>query len=215
MSSQTMPELLTAALNWRYATKKFDRERKIPAEQWALLEQSLVLAPSSYGLQPWRFFVISSPVLREQLPAACWGQLQPRDCSHFVVIAARRNADPDFVARYLTSIAETRGVSEESLQGTSQAILGKLQRMGDNHLPWTARQCYIPLGFILQAAALLQIDSCPMEGIIPDQLDPLLGIQDSEWTSVVACALGYRAADDAAAGQARVRFPAAEIVRHL
>ncbi len=64
MSSQTMPELLTAALNWRYATKKFDRERKIPAEQWALLEQSLVLAPSSYGLQPWRFFVISSPVLR-------------------------------------------------------------------------------------------------------------------------------------------------------
>lgn len=215
MTSQPAQDLLTAALDWRYATKKFDPDRVIPADQWALLEQSLVLAPSSYGLQPWKFFVISRPALREQLPDACWGQLQPRDCSHFVVIAARRNADPDFVSRYINSIAETRGVSAESLQSTSQAILGKLQRMGDNHLPWTARQCYIPLGFILQAAALLQIDSCPMEGIIPERLDPLLGIQDSDWTSVVACALGYRAADDAAAGQARVRFPAAEIVQHL
>ncbi|MGB0738472.1 MAG: NAD(P)H-dependent oxidoreductase [Planctomycetaceae bacterium] len=215
MDNSNPEALITAALNWRYAVKKFDPERRITAAHWDVLQQSLVLAPSSYGLQPWKFIVVSSDEKKNQLPEACWGQRQPADCSHFVVIAARRKADPDFVKHFIRSIAETRGLAEASLQSTADAILGKLQRMGDDHLPWTARQCYIPLGFLLQSAALLQIDACPMEGIMPDRIDPLLGLQDTEWTSVVACALGYRAADDPAAQQARVRFPASETVVHL
>ena len=87
--------------------------------------------------------------------------------------------------------------------------------MGDQQLAWTARQCYIALGFLLQAAAVLRIDACPMEGIQSDRLDPLLGLSGSEYTSVVACALGYRHAADRAALDAKVRFDAADVVISL
>ena len=78
---------LLDALNWRYATKAFDPARKIPADTIAAIEQSLVLTPSSYGLQPWKFLVITDKAIREQLVPHSWGQRQVADCSHFVVFA--------------------------------------------------------------------------------------------------------------------------------
>jgi len=86
--------------------------------------------------------------------------------------------------------------------------------MGSDQLPWTSRQCYIALGFLLESAALLHVDACPMEGIIPDRLDGLLAISGTPWTSVVACALGYRSPDDTSASEAKVRFEAAEVIVH-
>src|SRR5580658_1680051 len=80
---------VTEALHWRYATKKFDPARKIPDATWAALEEALVLAPSSYGLQPWKFIVVRDHATRERLSAAAHTQRQPVDCSHFVVFAGR------------------------------------------------------------------------------------------------------------------------------
>lgn len=202
------------SLLWRYAVKRFDPGRTIPADTWQTLEQALVLSPSSYGLQPWKFFVITSAAIRQQLPDAAWGQTQPRDCSHFVVLAARRTVDADFVQSWVDRCAAVRGVPPDSLHGLRDAILGKTSRMGHEQLPWTSRQCYIALGFLLETAALLRIDACPMEGIIPDRIDRILGINESPWTSVVACALGYRRPDDSAAADAKVRFDAADVVVH-
>jgi len=210
-----MSQPLLDALHWRYATKQFNPTAKIAPELWATLEQTLVLAPSSYGLQPWKFVVVTSQSLKDQLPAAAWGQPQPRDCSHFVVFAAKQTVEDAFVAKFIQRTASVRGVRTDSLNAMKDAILSKLHRMGSSHLNWTARQCCIALGFLLEAAALLKIDACPMEGIIPEQLDPLLGLTDSGYTSVVVCALGYRAADDAYAAEAKVRFENHEVVVHL
>ena len=82
---------ITDALHWRYATKKFDPARKIPAATWAALEQALVLAPSTYGLQPWKFVVVETPAVKEKLSAASHGQRQPADCSHLVVFSVRKD----------------------------------------------------------------------------------------------------------------------------
>ncbi len=203
------------ALQWRYATKQFDPFRTISAADWNSLQQALLLSPSSYGLQPWKFIVVSDPALKQQLPAVCWGQTQPRDCSHFVVFAARRTVDPQFVQQYLQRIAQVRSVPVTALEGLGTAINSKASRMGSEQLAWNSRQCYIALGFMLQAAALLRIDACPMEGIQSDRLDPLLNLAGSDFTSVVACALGYRHAADRAALDAKVRFAAEDVIVSL
>jgi nitroreductase len=205
---------ITTALHWRSAIKTFNPSRTIPADKWQILEQAMVLAPSSYGLQPWKFFVVTSPSIKQQLPDAAWGQPQPRDCSHFVVFAARRTVDAAFVQTYIDRIADVRNLPPESLVGLRDAILSKTNRMGHDHLPWTSRQCYIALGFLLQSAALLEIDACPMEGILPDRVDQLLGISQTPWTSVVACALGYRSPDDSSHTAPKVRFEHGDVVVH-
>lgn len=209
------PDQIVRQLEWRYATKVFNPSRKISAADWAVLEQALILAPSSYGLQPWKFVIITNPELKDRLPEAAWNQSQPRDCSHFVVIAARKATDVAFVDQLIARTAEQRGQALSSLAGYRQAILGKTAGLKSGHQEWNARQCYIALGFLLEAAALMEIDACPMEGIIPDRMDELLGLQDSGYTSVVACALGYRADTDKYASQKKVRYTADEVTVHI
>jgi nitroreductase len=92
---------LLGQLRWRYATKQFDPAKKIPAEVWAALEESLVLTPSSCGLQPWKFLVIQDPALREQLKAVSWGQGQVTDASHLVVFAVKRENTPEDIGAYM------------------------------------------------------------------------------------------------------------------
>ena len=140
MTEPTGPSLqLADALHWRYATKQFDPLRTISAADWNQLQQALLFSPSSYGLQPWKFIVVTSPALKQQLPAVCWGQNQPRDCSHFVVLAARRSVDAAFVQQYLQRIADVRSVPVSTLDGLGAAILGKTSRMGDQQLACTAQ----------------------------------------------------------------------------
>ena len=84
-------ETLLAQLKWRYATKKFDPTKKISAEDWRTLEEALVLTPSSFGAQPWKFFVVTTPALKSKLVAASWGQKQPEECSHMLVLAIKKD----------------------------------------------------------------------------------------------------------------------------
>lgn len=100
------PDALLNALQWRYATKKFDPSRTIPPEVWLALEQSLILSPSSFGLQPWKFLVITDPAVRKSLVPLSWGQTQPVDCSHFVVLTVRRGLDAEAVDRFVKRIVE-------------------------------------------------------------------------------------------------------------
>ena len=87
--------------------------------------------------------------------------------------------------------------------------------MDNGHIEWNSRQCYIALGFLLETAALLGIDACPMEGIIPQKMDEALGLTGSDFTSTVACALGYRSVEDSYASHGKVRYPAEEVVKHI
>jgi nitroreductase len=211
----TVPtKAITDALHWRYATKKFDAAKRIPADTWDALEHALVLSPSSFGLQPWKFVIVQDPATREKLSAASHGQRQPVDCSHFVVFAGRTNLDSKYVDAYVDRIAEVRGVQTESLKGYGDIMKGTAERArAAGYLDaWAARQVYIALGEFMTAAALLGVDSCPMEGIEPPKYNEILGLAALGYNALCACAAGYRAADDKYAGAPKVRFKPQDVI---
>jgi nitroreductase len=209
-------DTLLAALRWRYATKKFDPAKKIDASTWAVLEETLILTPTSYGMQPVKFLVLTDPALRAQLVPVSWGQTQPADCSHFVVMAARaQNTEAD-VTHYIARMAEVRGMAAEALDGFKNVLLGDVVHgpRGNVALEWATRQAYIALGNFMTSAALLGVDTCPMEGFEPAKYDEILGLPAQGFRAVVACAAGYRAADDKYAALPKVRFPANELIEN-
>lgn len=204
---------LLEALRWRYATKQFDPARRIPETVWTALEQSLVLTPSSFGLQPWKFFVIGDPEVRTRLRGVSWGQAQVTDASHYVVLTARTDLTGDDLDAWMTCLAETQGKPPESLAPLRSVIEGFTKSMTPAALlAWNTRQVYIALGQLMTAAAMLGIDACPMEGIDPAGYDAVLGLTGSGYTTAVGCALGYRAADDRHAGLPKARFTAERVI---
>jgi nitroreductase len=207
---------LLAQLNWRYATKKFDPARKIPAATWAALEQALVLSPSSYGLQPYRFLVITDPKLRETLKPLSWGQPQVTDASHFVVFARKITMTEADVTKFVNLTTDSRGMPRGSLQSYYDMMVGDLVKGPRSAWvnEWAARQTYIALGNLLTSAAMLGVDACPMEGFDPAQYDEVLGLPAKGYSTVCACALGYRAADDKYGTAKKVRYPAGELIEH-
>lgn len=201
-------EQLLARLNWRYAAKQFDPTRKISPEDWATLENALILSPSSYGLQPWRFVVISDQKMREKLFPSTWRQRQILDCSHFVVFAVRTVMTEEDIDRHITRTAEVRGGTEETLKRFRDVMVGDVVSgpRAAQALDWGARQAYLALGTFMTSAALMGIDTCPMEGFNPDEYDKILDLAAKGLASVVCCAAGYRAPGDKHATQKKVRF---------
>ncbi|HXA81287.1 MAG TPA: NAD(P)H-dependent oxidoreductase [Opitutaceae bacterium] len=210
-------DTLLEALHWRYATKKFDPAKKIPADTWATLEQALVLAPSSFGLQPWKFIVVQDPATRQKLSAASWGQTQPVECSHYVAFTVRKNLGADHVDHFLDRIVEVRGGTKDALKGYRDIMLGSLEkaRAGGYLDMWQSHQVYIALGQFMASAAVLGVDACPMEGIEPPKYDEILGLAAQGYTTLCACAAGYRSADDKYAVAKKVRFKPAEVIQHV
>ncbi len=215
--SLTTPTDLLERLNWRYATKKFDSNKTISADVWAALEESLVLTPSSYGLQPWKFLVITSPDLKAQLQPLSWNQAQVSECSHFVVFTIKKNLTADHVDHFVSRTAEVRQAEPESLAGYRKVMVSDVV-YGARSLTvneWATRQTYIALGNFMTCAALLGVDTCPMEGIEPANYDKVLGLPEKGYATVVACAAGYRAEDDKYASLAKVRFAKSEVIETL
>lgn len=202
------PNVLIEQLNWRYATKQFDPQRKINAEEWAALEEALILTPSSFGLQPWKFVVVTDPAIRERLVHASWGQRQVADASHLVVFAIKKNLSEQDIDDHLSRISEVRGVPSGTLGQYREMMVGSLIKRFDESKrnDWAAHQVYIALGNFLTSAALLGIDACPMEGIEPAKYDEILGLNKNGVTAVVAAAAGYRAATDKYSLAKKVRF---------
>jgi nitroreductase len=203
--------------HWRYATKKFDATRKIPEAIWTTLEQSLVLSPSSFGLQPWKFFVIRNPEIRQQLLPHSWGQTPVVEASHLVVFASKNNLDDSDVDRHIQRMAEVQQTAPENLAGFGKVVKGFLHQPADSFDAdsWAAKQAYIALGFFMTCAAMLEIDTLPMEGFIPAKYDEVLGLTNQGYRSVVLCAAGYRADDDKYATSPKVRFPSEEIIQYI
>jgi len=210
-----LPQDLLHRLNWRYAVKGFDPARKISAACWDSLETALQLTPSSYGLQPWKFIVVESPALKEQLRAASFNQKQVTDCSHFVVfthIPELLEADVD---KFLDAFSAARSVPRENLNGYRNIILGDVHGHRKPFIrEWTRHQCYIALGNFMTSAALIGVDTCPMEGLVPAKFDEILGLGPTRCRTVVACAAGYRSPDDASAAAAKVRYPKSDLFEH-
>ena len=203
-------------LRWRYAVKTFDTSRKIPADAWAKLEEALILAPSSYGLQPWKFFVVEDPGTREKLLPHTWGQRQIVDASHLVVFAVKADVGPTDVERLIARSAEVRGIHPDVLVGYKKLMIGSMAKLSPELIrEWMTRQVFIAHGVFLTTAAMMGIDACPMEGFVAAQYDEILGLPAKGYRSVVLATAGYRAVDDANATLAKVRFRKSEIIETI
>jgi nitroreductase len=211
----TTPDALLASLRWRIATKKFDPTKKIPAPLWSALEESLVLAPSSYGLQPWKFFVVEDKALRAKLVPVSYGQTKVAEADKLVVFAVKKDLGPDHVERYVERISEVRRLPKEALLSYEKSMLASVSQERERVQAWGIRQVYIALGVFLTSAAALGVDACPMEGIDQAQYDSILGLPAKGWNAVFVATAGYRAADDDYAKLAKVRFPKAELIETL
>jgi nitroreductase len=215
--SQTFvsPEQVIECLKWRYATKQFDTTKKIAPEIWRAIEESLVLAPSSFGLQPWKFFVVDNPETRQQLLEHSWKQVQVVDASHLVVLAIKTTVDDAEVDRYVQSTADIRNATLESLAGFSKVMKGFLANPKLDKAGWATRQVYIASGQLMAAVAMMGIDACPMEGFNAAKYDEILGLTEKGYGAVLVCPVGYRSAEDKYAVAAKVRYGHDEMIEHL
>ena len=209
----TNGETILEQLNWRYAVKKFDATRKVSDEDWNVLEHSLTLAPSSYGLQPYKFIIVTDQALKEKLAPAAYGQTQVADCSHLVVVAYKKVLTDADVAHYVDRIVEVRNAPRESFKDYEDTMKASAQKaLHEGYIEtWNSRQAYIALGFLLETAALLEIDACPMEGFDPARFNKILGLTD--YSAVVLCPVGYRDAEnDWMANLPKVRLLTEELI---
>ena len=194
------PEQYIDGLEWRYACKKFDPEARLEQPTWHALAESLRLSPSSLGLQLWKFVVVTNRELKARLREVSWNQ-------------SRRDATRRDVDRYLAQIEFTRRPSAEKLASSADFYTSYVEALAPEKMhAWLDCQVYIAVGFLLSAAAALRVDSCTIGGMDRAKYDEILGLDGTPYRSVVGVALGYRAKDDAYAREAKVRFPAGEVI---
>lgn len=200
-------------LNWRGATKSFDANKKVSEEDFAKLMEAARLAPSSFGLQPWKVVVVKNPELRAQIRAAGYNQPQITEASHLVVLCSRTNFGEQDVEKFVQSIVDERGVPAESLADYKGmmvgAVTGRSAEAADN---WNARQVYIMLGVLLETCAMANIDAAPMEGFDNAAVDKILGLSEKNLASRVICGIGYRSENDWVSKVKKVRFPKEEVI---
>lgn len=208
-------ETVLEQLNWRYAVKKFDSAKKVSDDDWATLQRAMILAPSSYGLQPYKFVVVTKEEMKEKLKPACYGQPQITDSSHLVIFMAKKVLDDEFVDRYAERVKEVRGEQREEFGKYIKEMKNKMSQLMENDkaISWSQRQAYLALGFLLESAAMLGIDACPMEGFEPEKVDEILGLKD--YTASVLCTLGYRSDDDWLADLEKVRFTEEKLIERI
>ena len=192
--------------NWRYATKKFDAVKKVSAADLELLKEAIQLSTSSYGLQPYTVFIVENPALRAQLVPSSWGQTQIVDASHLLVFANVIDLGQNVIDDYFTNLIEIRGVPAESVQGYKDFMSSSVISLSEDiRNTWTSKQTYLALGNLLNAAAELKIDVCPMEGFVPAQYNEILGLDKLNLNASLVATVGYRSEEDVTQNFKKVR----------
>jgi len=201
---------------WRYATKKFDATKKVSAEDFETLKEAIQLSASSYGLQPYKVFIIENPELRAKIQPAAWGQTQIVDASHLLVFANITNFGEAEIDASIKNMAETRGITVESVQGYADFMKSKITTLPvEVRNTWTAKQTYLALGNLLNAAAELKIDVTPMEGFEPAAVNEILGFDKLGLNASLIATVGYRHEEDATQHYAKVRKSKEELFINL
>jgi len=203
-------------LKWRYAAKAYDKSKKVSAEDLEALEDAMLLAPSGFGIQPYKVFVIEDPAVRESLKPAAYNQAPITDASHVLVFAYKKTITDADVDSFIDRIAEVRGQTRESLDGLETSVRSAMRNAVESgHVAtWSSRQPYIALGFLLETAALLGIDATPMEGFDPEKVNEVLGLTDH--SAVVIATIGYRDLEnDWLANLPKVRKPKGELIKRI
>lgn len=193
-------------LNWRYAVKKYDPERKIPEEKLKILKEAVRLSPSSMGLQAYQVLDIQNPEVREKLKKASHDQQQVTDASHFFLFCHMVEIPDSYIDSQIDNISKIRKLNPESLKTHRKALLDSVKNKEiEKRNTWTSKQAYIALGYLLHTAAQLKIDATPMEGFEADEYNRILGLEKHGLSAAVACVLGYRSQEDKHQHQEKVR----------
>jgi len=195
-------------LQWRYATKRFDTDKKLNKEQIEYLKQAVSLIPSSYGLQPYKVLIIENPEIRKKLSEAAFGQPAITEASHLFIFANFTEYGPDKVESFLRLSAEINNYPEGSSDAYRDMLNGMIGAMTPEQLSnWTAKQAYIALGALICAASEQHIDICPMEGFDKSQFDDILELRQKGLTAACIGAVGYRSPQDKYQFLKKVRKP--------
>ena len=209
-------EQIIQSLNRRYATKVFDPSKKIDDTTMQTLLESLRLAPSSFGIQPRWFVRVVNPTIRKKLREYARDQSQITDASDLIVICRKKAVDVMLVQSYIDTISQERWVTKDSLDGFKNMMLGFVDQKTPEWLAQRSdKQSYIALWFLLETAALLEIDACPMEWFEPAKFDEVLWLEDLGLASIAIVALGYRSVDDKYARLPKVRFATQSIIHTI
>ena len=199
-------------LSWRYATKKFDPSKKVSAEDLASLREAISLSATSYGLELYKVIIVEDAETRAKLLPASWGQTQITDASQVFVFANRTDVKPEEIDAYINRKAEAQGIDPENLKGYSDFMKQSItSRPQEDQAIWTSKQVYIALANLMNAAAELKIDTCPMEGFDPTQYNEILGLNEQGLNAAVVATVGYRSDEDATQNMPKVRKPQEEL----
>lgn len=206
----------TEILNWlnsRYATKMFDKNKHISDEDFTVIKESLRLAPSSYGLQPWKFIIVENPEVKAELREHSWGQSQVTDASKYIVLTYREDIDLDYIDIFLDSVIDANGWTKEDLEGYRNMMKSNLtDRWHTKDIErWAAEQANIALWFVMLTAWNMWIDTCALWWIDAKKYDEILDLEWTWYKTCVAIALGYRSEDDKYASKNKVRFKEEEV----
>lgn len=198
--------------NWRYATKKFNSEKKISNSDLEILKEAIQLSSSSYGLQPYKVLIIENEEIRKQLQPASWGQSQITEASHLFVFASVTNVDAEYITHYAENMAKTRNIPFDSVKGYADFMIGNIASLTpEKQIIWAQKQAYLALGNLLNAAAELKIDVTPMEGFLPEQYNEILGLKEKGLHATLVATIGYRHDEDETQHYAKVRKPITEL----
>ncbi len=200
-------------LQWRYAAKRMNGKAFETYKVERILD-AIQLSASSYGLQPYSILVVTEKELREKLQPAIWNQPQVVEGSHLLVFAAWKEVSVDRIDAYIRQIAKVRGMTLEALAPMREKLVKRFAGMSTaKHFEWAARQTYIALGTGLVAAAEQKVDSTPMEGFDPAEVDKILGLEEKGLGSTTLLVLGYRDEDkDHLSDANKVRRPQETLV---
>lgn len=203
-------------LNWRYAVKKFDANKKLSEAKLRVLKQAFNLTPTSFGLQTIKLVIVKNTSLREALVPHAYHQKQVLEASHLLVICIQDNIKKKDVNSYYKNIKETRDTPDRILEPYRKRLKKTMRDMSKKErLQWSKNQAYIALGNLLNVCALEQIDACPMEGFTAQEFDKILHLKEKGLQSVLLLPVGYRADDDVFSTFKKVRKPMEEVIIEL
>ena len=196
------------ALRNRYSVKKFDKAKTVSSELITNILEAAKLSASSLGLQPYEILIVETAEMKEKLIPAFYNPSQISTCSHLIVIISKNNIDPTYISDYFTQISTTREIPLETLTPFRESISNHIQRLSaEEVMTWADKQSYIVLGNLMFAAAIENVDTCPMEGFKQEIIDEILGLDSQIEKVSVTLALGYRSAEDEFQNFKKVRKP--------
>ena len=194
------------SLNWRYATKKFDSNRKLSKNQVNILKNAFNLTASSYGLQPIKLIVISNQEIKNNLLDSSFNQKQVIQCSHLLVICIETDIDESYIELYFKRVVDIRKTSAKVLESFKKSIINEFNDMSNTSIiNWSKNQAYLALGNLMTVCAVEGIDSCPMEGFMPEKYNEILDLKSKNLKSVLVMPVGYRSVDDQFSSFKKVR----------